>query len=100
MLHHKFFPRGEDITSFTVVSTGRQVTLSEFVCFLNNSSDTSAMLTIHECGDQSPPLDNDEIYSLPSVSTRIEYITAWISLFGGESHLGLFLLFWYIDRIT
>ena len=63
MLHHKFFTRGEDITSFTIVSTGRRVTLSLFVCFLNNISDTSAMLTIHECGDQSPPLDNDEIFN-------------------------------------
>jgi hypothetical protein len=61
------------------------VTLSLFdVCFLNINSDTSAMLTIHECGDQSPPLNKDEMYLLPSVSCRIDDIEAWISLFREE----------------
>ena len=61
MLHHKFFTMGEDIISFTIVSTGGRVILSEFVCFQNNLSDTLATLRIHERGDQCPPLDNDEM---------------------------------------
>ena len=64
MLHHKFFTREEVITSFTIVSTGRWVTLSLSVCFLNSNSATSAMLTIHEWGDQSPPLDKDAMFDI------------------------------------
>jgi hypothetical protein len=45
MLHHKFLTRGKVITLFTIVSTGRRVTLSLSVCFLNSNSATSAMLT-------------------------------------------------------
>jgi hypothetical protein len=51
------------------------------------------MLTIHECGDQSPPLNKDEMYSLASVSCRIDDIKAWISLFLEELLLEQFLLF-------
>jgi hypothetical protein len=42
------------------------------------------MLTIHECCDQSPPLNKDEMYLLASVSCHIDDIEAWISLFWEE----------------
>jgi hypothetical protein len=58
------------------------------------------MLTIHECGDQSPPLNKDEVYSLAFVSCRIDDIEAWISLFREELLLEQFLLFWYKDLVT
>ena len=61
MLHHKLFTKEEVKTSFTIMSTGRRVTLSVFVCFLKTNYDTSAMLVTHEWGDQSPPLDKEEM---------------------------------------
>ena len=100
MLHHKFFTRGVAITSLTILSTGRRVTLSLLVCFLNTNSDTSVILMTHELGVQSPPLDKEAIYGFASVSSRIDDIKPCISLLRGVLHLELFLLFWYKDRTT
>ena len=74
MLHHKLFTREEVKTSITILSTGRRVTLSLFVCFLKTNSDASAMLITHGWGDQSPPLDKEEIYLSPSSSVLIDSI--------------------------